>query len=68
MKNYIVCPVLLSFGVLLSPAIALADRSDPPRAPAEPGAGQLLIESDDGEEPWLAPQVSTEVRMVVTGP
>ena len=67
MKNYIVCPVLLSFGVLLSPAIALADRSDPPRAPAEPGAGQLLIESDDGEEPWLAPQVSTEVRMVVTG-
>jgi Ca-activated chloride channel family protein len=33
---------------------------------ANPGSGMLLLEGE-GDEPWLAPQVSTEVQLVVTG-
>jgi Ca-activated chloride channel family protein len=53
--------------VLCSPLTALADPA-PSRngTPDEPGAGQLWLDGPE-DEPWLAPQVSTEVHIVVTG-
>jgi Ca-activated chloride channel homolog len=56
---------LLSLGVLPSRASADTDveRHD---AAIEPGGGELLLEGE-GDEPWLAPQVSSDVELVVTG-
>jgi Ca-activated chloride channel homolog len=61
------------FSVLVAAVVlfgALPARAGAGRAgvgdPAEPGAGMLLLEGE-GDEPWLAPQVSTEVTLVVTG-
>jgi Ca-activated chloride channel homolog len=52
--------------VLCSPLTSLADPAPSgDGTPEEPGAGLWLDGAED--EPWLAPQVSTEVHMVVTG-
>jgi Ca-activated chloride channel family protein len=52
----------------------VTDRANPGRgavregldASTDPGSGMLLLEGE-GDEPWMAPQVSTEVELVVTG-
>lgn len=62
--------VLLLGSILFSLASSPPARADSPSETVAdeegPGAGQLMIEGE-GDEPWLAPQVSTEVQMVVTG-
>lgn len=57
---------LIGCFVLCSPWIALADPAPSRGETPEPGSGELWLEGAE-DEPWLAPQVSTEVRMVVTG-
>jgi Ca-activated chloride channel homolog len=60
--SLLVAAVVL-FGAL--PARAGADRAEVGDS-TEPGSGMLLLEGE-GDEPWMAPQVSTEVTLVVTG-
>jgi Ca-activated chloride channel family protein len=60
---------MLSWGAVLSLA-ALPARADTDverhDVAIEPGGGELLLEGE-GDEPWLAPQVSSDVELVVTG-
>jgi Ca-activated chloride channel family protein len=61
--------VLLScaalFFALPARADGIGERNDPDSEAGE-GGGMLWVEGE-GDEPWLAPQVSTEVDLVVTG-
>jgi Ca-activated chloride channel homolog len=54
---------VLCFATLPARADTDVERRD---AASEPGGGQLLIEGE-GDEPWLAPQVSSDVQLDITG-
>jgi len=60
------CCAALSGAALSFPALARADAVGGGSDASGEGGGMLWVEGE-GDEPWLAPQVSTEVDLVVTG-
>ena len=57
--------LVLLLATLVAPSALAAPRASA-RAEAELGAGLWVVEGE-GDEPWLAPQVSTEVHLHVDG-
>jgi Ca-activated chloride channel family protein len=55
--------MVLSLSTLPARADTDVERHD---ARKSPGGGELLLEGE-GDEPWLAPQVSSDVQLTVTG-
>src|SRR5688572_419002 len=63
--------VVLVLSLVCSDVLAEPTRRDIPRRPytvEEAGAGTLLFHGSDSDDSWLAPQVSNEVELHVTGP